>query len=602
VRGQRSARPQEMCMEQTYRRRILAENIVIAVLACLAGAALAAGFFPAARLSGYFLHLLAMKQMTARVFSIVLLIALYNLYQRKRMAWYITVTLLAFGMARHLLPPRMPVFLAAAGVEAVCLGVLIAFRGDFCCRSERRSVRRGLLALAPAAAAVLLNAALGYHLLKTQLSGAPDRVVWWDSLQEAFGILFGTTNSNAPGFPNVRFENFMFWFSWGCILLALLYALRPWLERVLRTEKDLQRARALVLRYGQNSCSYLTLEDDKLLYFGRGVEGVLPYGVVGNTVIVNGDPVCAPADFPAFLREFRDFCRKSAHKLVFLSINGTFLEVYRQLGFGTVKCGEEACFDLASYDLAGKKGAKMRMNINHAAKAGLTVHEYRPLEQRDPAVEAAMNEITAEWLADKKSGLLTFTMGTVGLDRPMDRRYFYAADPQGRICGYNVYCPYGGGTGYMADITRRTHDAPGGVTEKIMYEAFGVFRAEGVKTVSLGIAPLANLGQDPGGPNGIEKLLNFVYEHLNACYGFKNLYKAKENYSPTAWVPGYYAWLPRVPDPQMFYAMVRIQNPQGIGDFVRAFFHLRPRRTAAEKAAETGKPGEKGKPEEKADG
>ena len=79
----------------------------------------------------------------------------------------------------------------------------------------------------------------------------------------------------------------------------------------------------------------------------------------------------------------------------------------------------------------------------------------------------------------------------------------------------------------MADITRRTHDAPGGVTEKIMYEAFGVFRAEGVKTVSLGIAPLANLGQAPGGPNGIEKLLNFVYEHLNACYGFKNLYKAK---------------------------------------------------------------------------
>jgi hypothetical protein len=52
----------------------------------------------------------------------------------------------------------------------------------------------------------------------------------------------------------------------------------------------------------------------------------------------------------------------------------------------------------------------------------------------------------------------------------------------------------------------------------------------------------------------------------------------------------------------MFYAMVRIQNPQGIGDFVRAFFHLRPRRTAAEKAAETGKPGKKGKTEEKADG
>lgn len=27
----------------------------------------------------------------------------------------------------------------------------------------------------------------------------------------------------------------------------------------------------------------------------------------------------------------------------------------------------------------------MRMNINHATKAGVTVHEYKVLEKRDPA-------------------------------------------------------------------------------------------------------------------------------------------------------------------------------------------------------------------------
>jgi hypothetical protein len=69
--------------------------------------------------------------------------------------------------------------------------------------------------------------------------------------------------------------------------------------------------------------------------------------------------------------------------------------------------------------------------------------------------------------------------------------------------------------------------------------------------------------QEDRRPNGIEKLLNFVYEHLNACYGFKNLYKAKENYSPTAWVPGYYAWLPRMPDPQMLYADGPHPEPPG---------------------------------------
>lgn len=137
----------------------------------------------------------------------------------------------------------------------------------------------------------------------------------------------------------------------------------------------------------------------------------------------------------------------------------------------------------------------------------------------------------------------------------------------------------------MADITRRTHDAPGGVTEKIMYEAFAVFRREGVESVSMGIAPLANLTEPEQRPNSIEKLLNFVYEHLNACYGFKDLYRAKENYSPTEWLPGYYAWLPRIPDPAMFYAVVRVQNPQGMGEYVQILARAFREKQKAKRAA-----------------
>lgn len=557
-------------MERREKLRTDAENALILALGVFSFLTLVTSFFPSAPLSGFLLRVLVMKKMTARVFSVVLLIALYNLYQRKRAAWDITVVLLLLNLVRHLVPPQHPVFVAVAVLDALGAALLIAFRKDFCCRSELRSVSRGLLFLIPAAAGIFLNAAVSYHFVKAQLSGTPDRVIFWDSLQEAFGILFGTTNNDASGFPSTRFEDFLFWFSWGCLALALAYVLLPWIERHLWTERAMERARPLVLRYGQNPASYLTLEEDKLLYFSRCAEGVIPYGIVGTTVIVNGDPVCAPEDFPAVLAEFREFCRKSSHKLVLLSVTDVFLEEYRRQGFGTVKCGEEARFDLSGYDIAGKKGAKMRMNINHAARAGVTVREYRPLEARCPEVEQAMRRITKEWLAGKKSGLLSFTMGTVGLERPMDRRYFYACDKTGRICGYNVYCPYGGGRGYMADITRRSQDAPGGVTETIMYEAFQVFRQEGVESVSLGIAPLSNLIPADGRPNSAEKLLNFVYEHLNSCYGFKDLRRAKENYSPTRWVPGYYAWLPRVPAPEMFYAAVRIQNRRWFLDSAQA--------------------------------
>jgi len=96
----------------------------------------------------------------------------------------------------------------------------------------------------------------------------------------------------------------------------------------------------------------------------------------------------------------------------------------------------------------------MRMNINHAKKAGIIVREYKILEKKDRALEAEFNRITDEWLQGKKSSMLKFTMGTLGLDNPMDRRYFYAVDESGRMAAYIVFVPFLGKNGYMADMTR----------------------------------------------------------------------------------------------------------------------------------------------------
>lgn len=174
------------------------------------------------------------------------------------------------------------------------------------------------------------------------------------------------------------------------------------------------------------------------------------------------------------------------------------------------------------------------MNINHARKAGVVVHEYCPLKQRDAQIEADLNRITNEWLQQKKSSMLTFVMGTVGLENPMDKRYFYATDADGKIVAFIVFVPFLGKRGYMADVTRHGTGAPSGVMETILYDAFQVFKDEGIEYGSLGVAPLAGLENDS--PNPVEKLLCFAYDHLNDCYGFRDLYRAKEKYSPTEWV------------------------------------------------------------------
>ena len=144
----------------------------------------------------------------------------------------------------------------------------------------------------------------------------------------------------------------------------------------------------------------------------------------GITVNCKRRPVCRLKISCSSLTIRESSVRAIAHNIFFLGLTDYYLSEYEKQGFGLVKSGEEARFKLSDYEISGKKGAKMRMNINHATKAGVTVHEYKVLEKRDPDLDREFDRITDEWLEGKKSGMLQFTMGTVGLDDPMDKRYF----------------------------------------------------------------------------------------------------------------------------------------------------------------------------------
>ena len=74
--------------------------------------------------------------------------------------------------------------------------------------------------------------------------------------------------------------------------------------------------------------------------------------------------------------------------------------------------------------------------------------------------------------------MLQFTMGTVGLENPMDKRYFYAVNADGKMVAFIVFVPFLGKNGYMADVTRHGKDAPGGVMETIIYDALATAVSE----------------------------------------------------------------------------------------------------------------------------
>ena len=558
-------------MSKNHKIKITLENFAIYITVLVSVLMFFSSLVYIPRLEQVVFNHLEMNRMVQRLLAIAILIVALNLHRRKRMAWIITVLALAISTGTHIFKISVGASIFFLIVKIILLGVFLLTKDDFCCFSDKRSTRIGAVWGGVGLVAILSNIIFAYWMLH-QHAGLP--ITGWQSVQFAITNLF--TNEYPLGVVGEGFahvENFAFWMTWLSILLALLFIVRPFIFKKVATDEELEKARVLINQYGQNCSAYLSLERDKTLYFGEKVEGLVAYGTVGQTMVVHADPICKPEDFESLLKEFTAFARKTAHDLFYMGLSDRFIEEYKKLGYGTIKCGEEARFDLQEYNIAGKKGQKMRMNVNHAKKAGLEVVEYKVLEARNPALDKEFDRITKEWLEDKKSSELEFSVGGVGLETPRDKRYFYAIDEEKKIQGFVVFCPFvDEGKGYLADVTRRATDSPSGITELIIYEAFQVFKEEGVKWGSMGAAPLANVVEEGVAPTLLEKVLSFAYENLNNIYGFKSLHHAKEKYSPTYWRGTYFAYLPKHPKVSMFYAVIRIQNPKGIWDYVKSFF------------------------------
>ncbi|MEG2449297.1 MAG: phosphatidylglycerol lysyltransferase domain-containing protein [Eubacterium sp.] len=546
----------------------IVENLAILLMVVVTFIIFTASFLHIPKLEDFMYHYLEINRILRRMIAIILLISAWNLYKRKRVAWVITILLLATNLGLHIINRQHH----AGNILMICeIGIILVLLlgyHDFNRPWDKRSVKKSALLASVLFMTVLLNASFGFFSLRHLY---PGQLTFGECVESTVMLLLGfepMVKFRPTG--GVLYDDFIFIFSWICIIGCVILVLKPLIYKAVVTKKDQEHALKLVRKYGQNPESYLILEEDKIYFWGKTVEGVIGYGVVKDVAVVLGDPVCAADDFTVLLSEFKAFCADNAYSVIFLSVTRHYLEIYKQLGFGFVKCGEEARFDLANYNLKGGKAAKMRANVNHANKAEITTHEYHPLIEKNTIIEKEIESISEEWIASKKSSELVFTMGGIGLENPLDKRYFYARNKEGEMIAFIVFIPFGGMNGYMADVTRRKNKAPSGTIQKIMYDAFMIFKEEGIKWGSMGVAPLANIGGTGERGSRTEKILAFAYENLNSFYSFKDLHSAKQHYNPSQWIPEYFIYSPRIITPQMGYAIVRIQNPSGMINYVRS--------------------------------
>lgn len=288
----------------------------------------------------------------------------------------------------------------------------------------------------------------------------------------------------------------------------------------------------LLREHGSNSLAYSSLQFGISYFLKRG-KGYVAYSQAGKfspSTVVLSDPVasseCREKLIGDFLKEFAN--------PVFLHISKETATILSKAGFYVNELGIETILDVQRFDLVGNKKQHLRRARNCGEKDELKVLELGARDLRSDAVK----EVSSDWLKSKRVDFheLKFLTRPAIYEDEADVRKFYALK-DGRVVAFVFFDPiYENGkvVGYIANNLRCNLHRSYSVTDYIIIRALEVFKAEGVKELSLGLSPLSDVFDD--GEFRYSPVLkahfNFCFDHANFLFSFRNLAIHKKRYRP----------------------------------------------------------------------
>lgn len=273
------------------------------------------------------------------------------------------------------------------------------------------------------------------------------------------------------------------------------------------------------------------------------VEGecVLAYEVRKRTAFAIGGLNVPPGLRSDFLRRFRATMNgRGLTRQMLFPLRAEELAEAEAAGFRALQVGVEAWIDLAEFSLAGKQRAHVRQMRNRARRRGVDVREVSVLEWGGP-----FGALHRHWLHSKRpSWRMKLLVGSPGLERPFDRRYF-AATTEGRLEAFCTLLPGGDGV-WGVDVMCREPDAVPGAMERLLLHVVEVLGSEGAHALSLGPCPMAGVPVE-GRLRPLKWLFGYLYRSWwgNQVFGFRNLHRFKAKFRPR-WEPVFLGASPRL--------------------------------------------------------
>ncbi len=320
-------------------------------------------------------------------------------------------------------------------------------------------------------------------------------------------------------------------------VLALL-ALRSFLRPVLDADRSTAHAHNLLTQHGGSHLSWMTTWPGHHRWFTPDATGFVAYRVVAGVAITTSNPVCPPERMGQVVREFADYATANGWTPCFYSVTDAVRAPTTALGWGALQVAEETVLPLAELAFTGRKFQDVRTALNNAHKQGITA-EWITYPTAPRVITDQISTISEEWVADKGTPEMGFTLGTLTEVDDPQVRCLLALDAAGTVHGVTSWLPvyyHGAVVGWTLDFMRRPSDGFKPAMEFLIASAALLLQAEGAQFLSLSGAPLARVNRDADAmaepDDAMVRLLELLGRSLEPVYGFRSLLAFKSKFQP----------------------------------------------------------------------
>ncbi len=291
----------------------------------------------------------------------------------------------------------------------------------------------------------------------------------------------------------------------------------------------LSAVRILLKKYGYDSLSYFSLQDNRKYFFSSTGRSFLSYRIWKNVALVSADPIGPIEETEKLLKEFIYFTKGANLKTCFIGLHANNRLILKKLHYKTVKVGEEAIMHLSQFNKQYLK-KKVRRAEKYVQKLGITCQIFSRANIPQNYL-SQIEEISCEWLQQKGNRERGFSMSLGRIPALYDSDCeFILAIQDSTILGYLSMVPIYGRNSWSLDAMRKRKNTPNGLMEFLILQALDYYKQKKSEIVSLNFATFMNSQKEYGKIK--RTMLSCFFTPLAYMYKCSSLYSFNNKFLP----------------------------------------------------------------------